>query len=256
MFTPTIDLKVLTNATVLRITDTTGPDTGDGTKWDGTSGIDSTNVSAASLVVTDPNGDVTTIDVTTTITGDDPITGDIVFTDQTGEWVDGYYNVVYDVSMAATSIAAFEDYSGTVAGTVKVTSTAHLLTTGMKTTIAGTTNYNGVYDVTKLTDDTFYITATFVSDDATGTSTPLYSNTFNKFAYANASNAITRMYQVFSLMEEGNEADDYLKQCNTEFGLLQDLISAFDITSTLTIENIYGRLMRILDYNNIELQFT
>ena len=96
MFTPTIDLKVLTNATVLRITDTTGPDTGDGTKWDGTSGIDSTNVSAASLVVTDPNGDVTTIDVTTTITGDDPITGDIVFTDQTGEWVDGYYNVVYD----------------------------------------------------------------------------------------------------------------------------------------------------------------
>ncbi len=256
MFTPTIDLNVLTNATVLKITDTTGPDTGDGKKWDGTSGIDSTTVSLATLVVTDPNGDIITIDVTTTITGDDPITGDIVFADQIGEWVDGYYNVVYDIWMAATAIAMFEDYSGTIAGTVKITSATHLLESGTKVTIAGTTNYNGTYDVTKLDADTYYITAIFVSDDATGTSTPLYSNTFNKFAYANAYNAITRMYQVFSLMQEGNEADDYLKQCNTAFGLLQALISAFDVAGTSVIDNIYGRIMRILDYNNIELQFT
>jgi hypothetical protein len=256
MFTPTIDLKVLTNATVLKITDTTGPDTGNGKKWDGTSGIDSTNVSLATLVVTDPNGDSITIDVTSIILSSDPILGDIVYPDQLGEWVDGYYNVVYDVYMAATAITAFSDYSGTVAGTVLVTSSSHLLTTGMKVSIVGTTNYDGTYDVVKVDDDTYYITAVFVADDATGISTPLYSTTFNKFAYANSLNAITRMYQVFSAMEEGNEADDYLKQCNTTFGLLQALISASDVSTTSVIANIYGRIMRILDYNNVELQYT
>jgi hypothetical protein len=256
MFTPTIDLKVLTNATVLKIKDTTGPDTGDGKKWDGISGIDSTNVSLATLVVTDPNGDITTIDVTSTILASDPVLGDIVYPDQLGEWVDGYYAIVYNIYMATTAITMFEDNSGNAVGTVKVTSATHLLETGMKVLIAGTTNYNGLYDVTKIDADTFYITSVFVGNDATGTSTPVYSNIFSKFAYANAYNAITRMYQTFSAMQESNEADDYLKQCNTAFGLLMALVSSLDSNTIVAVDNIYGRLMRILDYNNIELQFT
>ena len=256
MFTPAISFDAISNATVLRIIDITGPDTGAGTKWDGVSGVDSSLVSAAEFIITDPNGDVITLDVKSILSAAHPITGNVSFPDQVGQWVDGYYDLVYNIYMVGTSITKFEDYSGTVPGTIKVTSVGHLLTTGMKTVITGTTNYNGTFDVTKIDADTFYITGTFVSDDATGNSTPLYSHSFLTFVYANASNGITRMYQVFSAMQDGNEADDYLKQCNTAFGLLQSLINAYGSASPSIVNNIYGRVTRILDYNSIELQYT
>lgn len=47
-----------------------------------------------------------------------------------------------------------------------VTSTAHGLTTGNIVFISGTANYNGVFSVTVLTNDTFDITATFVAGTA------------------------------------------------------------------------------------------
>jgi len=66
------------------------------------------------------------------------------------------------------AISAFADYGGTVAGTVKATDAAHGLITGEVVTISGTTNYNGVFVVTKVDDDNFYFTDTWVADDATG----------------------------------------------------------------------------------------
>jgi hypothetical protein len=66
------------------------------------------------------------------------------------------------------AITAFADYSGTVAGTVLVTDVGHGLATGNIVTILGTTNYNGTFAITKVTDDTFYITVAWVADDATG----------------------------------------------------------------------------------------
>lgn len=65
-------------------------------------------------------------------------------------------------------ISAFANYGGTVAGTVLVTDTAHGLTTGDVVTITGTTSYNGTFAITKVSDDTFYITDTWVANDATG----------------------------------------------------------------------------------------
>jgi hypothetical protein len=59
------------------------------------------------------------------------------------------------------TIASIADYSGTVAGTVKVTDTAHGLLTGNIVSITGTTNYNGIYTVTKIDANSFYITATW-----------------------------------------------------------------------------------------------
>uniref|UniRef100_A0A6M3IUC7 Uncharacterized protein n=1 Tax=viral metagenome TaxID=1070528 RepID=A0A6M3IUC7_9ZZZZ len=66
------------------------------------------------------------------------------------------------------SITAFADYSGTVTGTVSVTDASHGLATGQTITISGTTNYNGTYSITKIDDNTFYITATWVATE-TGT---------------------------------------------------------------------------------------
>lgn len=66
------------------------------------------------------------------------------------------------------TISAFADYSGTVSGTVKVTAATHGLKTGMYVTISGTTSYDGSYYVTYVDANNFYITATWVADDATG----------------------------------------------------------------------------------------
>jgi len=259
MFTPIIDLEVSTRSTVLIFSDITGADAlTPSTKWDGTSGLDSTNVSAANLVITDPNDDDTTLDVGALITAADPILAgeEIVFTDITGEWPDGYYSTVYNVWMAATDITAFADYSGTFAGTVLVTSTDHLVETGMKVTIAGTTNYNGTFDATKVNANTYYITTTWVADDAAGTSTPLYSNTFTPFNYSNAEMAIAKMYAAFSIMIESVESDNYLKNIEQANGLLNSLKSALTTSTTATINNIYGRITRILDYYSIDLIYS
>ena len=68
------------------------------------------------------------------------------------------------------TITAFADYGATVAGTVLVTSATHNLPAGTSAvTISGTTHYNGSFTATKVGADTFYITVTWVSDDAAGT---------------------------------------------------------------------------------------
>lgn len=257
MFTPIIDLEVLNKATVLRFSDVTGVDTGDGTKWDGVGGLSTLIVTAATLTATDPNGDSETIDVAALINAAWPVIHDedIAFTNIDGEWVDGYYTVVYNIWITATAITAIADYSGTVAGTIAITSVAHNVLTGMKVTISGTTSYDGFYDATYIDANTYYVVATFVADEA-GTSTPCYSNTYSPFVFANIEMAITKMFANFCNMDEGPEADDYMKQTQLAYGLLLSLRSALMTTTVARINNIYARILRILDYNSIELTYT
>jgi len=67
------------------------------------------------------------------------------------------------------AISAFADYGGTVPGTVQATTgAAHNLTTGDYVGIRGTTNYNGIFQVTVIDATSFYFTDTWVADDATG----------------------------------------------------------------------------------------
>lgn len=76
------------------------------------------------------------------------------------------------------SITDIEDYSGTVAGTVKVTSIGHGLPPGNTNglDITGTIYYDGTYDATYIDSDTFYINTSFVSGDTIDTITD-YSGT-------------------------------------------------------------------------------
>lgn len=261
MFTPRIELDVLTKATVLRFKDVTGEDTVYATAttgWDGDAGIDSTTVSAAELTVTDPNGDEIVIDCLADILAADPITSDdeIVFDDETGEWVDGFYDVTYDVYMVADAYTAVADYSGTVTGTVQVTAAGHAVVTGQKVTIAGVSgDYDGDYAAVKIDANSFYIYATFTATDS-GNFTPYYSNDFTPFVYSNAEMAIERMYVTYAQMAEGSEADEYLKQCEELMGLLNSLKSALAASTTAVVNNIYGRITRILDFNSIELTYS
>ena len=114
-----------------------------------------------------------------------------------------------DVAVNSTAITAFADYSGTVTGTVLVTSVAHGLLSGDQAVIASTTSYDGQYKVTKVTADTFYITATFVADDATGTS----QWTSRKYLYRYArptSTTIESVYIADRFITDWNRQGDFI----------------------------------------------
>ena len=64
------------------------------------------------------------------------------------------------------AITAFADAGG---GQVTVTSAAHDISEDDYISITGTTNYDGLYQVTNVQTNTFEITAAWVADDATGT---------------------------------------------------------------------------------------
>lgn len=64
------------------------------------------------------------------------------------------------------SITAFADAGS---GNVTVTSAAHGMSNGDIISIAGTTNYNGVFTVANATTNTYTIVDTWVANDATGT---------------------------------------------------------------------------------------
>lgn len=62
------------------------------------------------------------------------------------------------------AINTFNDYSGTVAGTVRAhTTSAHPYQTGDIVRVGGTQNYDGVYTVTSIDSNNFYFTATYIS---------------------------------------------------------------------------------------------
>ena len=74
--------------------------------------------------------------------------------------------IVYLLANRSVNILSFADATG---GQVLVTTTLiHLITEGETVTITGTTNYNGTFTATNVTDTTFEITDTWVSDDGTG----------------------------------------------------------------------------------------
>ena len=79
------------------------------------------------------------------------------------DFVAGSLNGFTHVGGIEGTIASVANYSGTVAGTVLITDVAHGLATGDIITIHSTTDYNGTFAITKVTNDTFYITETYTS---------------------------------------------------------------------------------------------
>jgi hypothetical protein len=69
------------------------------------------------------------------------------------------------VAGTAGAITAYANYGGTVPGTVRVTSAAHGLLTGDIISIRGCTNYLGIFAITKIDNNSFYIFDTWVADD-------------------------------------------------------------------------------------------
>jgi hypothetical protein len=134
---------------------------------------------------------------------------------------------VSDVDVDNTSITAFADYTSTVAGTVLVTSASNGLVTGDLGVITDTTSYNGEYHVTFVSANTFYITADFVADDATGT----VQWTSLRLAYRYARPDSIRVTDVY---DGGIPIDDWVRKGNwiltnlTDEDVEMDYIRAVD----------------------------
>ena len=105
-------------------------------------------------------------------------------------------------SLTTGTIASVADYSGTVAGTVLATDTSHGLSTGNTITIVttGGTDYSGTYEVTYVSANTFYFTATWVATGS-GTWTKLdyvpfvYQKRLDDLTATGNANILTTYYQ-------------------------------------------------------------
>lgn len=74
-------------------------------------------------------------------------------------------SVTYTKGQGTAAITVFADGGS---GQVVVTSANHGMSDGVPVTIAGTTNYNGVFLITNTATNTFEITDTWVANDAAG----------------------------------------------------------------------------------------
>jgi hypothetical protein len=113
------------------------------------------------------------------------------------------YHGVDDHNITVSSIA---DYSGTVSGTISVTTaTAHGLVTGDMVELDGDTGYDGEYDVTIIDTTSFYVTATFV---ATGTGTAHWRSEEYSYRYAIPSASL----RILSVQVGGLEISDWVRE--------------------------------------------
>jgi len=250
MFTPDLDLRVATRCTIFQVQDKTGVDTGAGDKWSGVAGLDPSTLTAAVVRVINPSGDYTDHDILSQIPV--PVLDSFWFNDMTGTGVDGLHNLVYTLKSTDITITAFADYGSTITGTVKATSVAHDLETGMYVTIAASTSYNGQFLVTRIDADNFYFTAVWLSDDGSTAATITYKSTFYPYVYCRAEAGIDKMFAIVSRMIPGPERTSYLDDANTAKGLLWALRSAMTSSNVDALDAILAEINQILSYYEVD----
>ena len=251
MFTPDLDLKVVLRNTKFSIQDKTGVDTGDSTKWSGIAGLDPTDLDSVVLRILSPSATSVDYEVLSDVpTG---VTGSFWFSDVTGTGEDGLHTITYRLKVTTTiSISAFTNYSSTVLGTTLVTSNTHGLVTGMYVIISGTTNYNGEYYVTRVDANTFYITKTFVANDATGTGKKMYQSLFYPYVYANAEAGVEKMYANLSQMVKGIARTAYQEDAKTVSGLLSAIKSSISSANVTALTALQSEIDHILDFHDVD----
>ena len=254
MFTPDLDLKITTRCSKFSIQEKTGVDTGDGKKWAGVAGLDPAILTSAVLQIVNPSGVAADeVDVLSQIVANVTGTFDSFwFNDITGSGVDGLHNIVYKLETTDISITAFANYGTTVYGTVRAACTAHGLVTGMYVDITGTTNYNGEHYVTRIDDNYFYFTDTWVTNDGAATGTIMYKSTFYPYVYCRSEAAIDKMYSNLARMVPGDARKKYLDDANTAWGLLQALKSAISSSNITALNAIQEEIDQILDFYDVD----
>lgn len=251
MFTPDLDLKVVTRCSKFSIQDKTGVDTGDGKKWSGVAGLDPSTLTSAIIQIINPSGvESDEYDILSQIPN--PVTDNWWFNDLTGTSVDGLHNIIYKLKTTDIAITAFSNYGSTVYGTVRATSATHGLVTGMYVDITGSTNYNGEHYVTRIDANTFYFTDTWVSNDGSCTGTKEYKSTFYPYVYCASEAGIDKMFANLARIVPGTTRKKYLDDALTAWGLLESLKSAITSSNTDALDVIQAEINQILDYYEVD----
>jgi hypothetical protein len=251
MFTPDLDLKVVTRCSKFSIQDKTGVDTGDGTKWNGTYGLDPSTLTSAIIQIINPSGVASAeYDVLSQIPN--PVVDVWWFNDLTGTNVDGLHNIIYKLKTTDIIISSFANYGSTVNGTVKAVSPFHGLVSGMYVDVTGSTNYGGEHLITVINQNEFYFTDAWVSDDGSCTATKEYKSTFYPYVYCEAEAGVEKMYANLSRLVPGETRKKYQNDANTVWALLQGLKSAISSANIVTLTTIQAELNQILDFNDVD----
>ena len=163
------------------------------------------------------------------------------------------------IARQSSSITVFTDHSGTVAGTVLATDTAHPYISGNTITISDGSvgSYDGDHVLTKVNADSYYFTATFVS-----TETATAKWTSEKFAFRFAQPKSTRVVDV---MVGGRNITDWSRKGEYIVTNMEDTEVDMDYilhADDITIENfpphfvdvLWRRLSACLAYDLVQNQ--
>jgi hypothetical protein len=254
MFTPDLDLKVITRNTKFSIQEKTGIDIGDGTKWAGVSGLNPATLTSAIIRIINPVG-VASPDVNVLSQIVANVTGAFSswwFNDMTATMIDGLHNIIYKLQTSNITVSAFSDYGTTVFGTVKATSSSHGLITGMFVDLIGSTHYSGEHYVTRIDNNNFYFTADWVSNDGSITGTKGYKNTFYPYVYARSEAGVDKMYANIARMPKGEERKKYQDDANTAWALLQSLKSAISSSNVNSLISIQEEIDQIIKFYDVD----
>lgn len=149
-----------------------------------------------------------------------------------------------NVNIESFTITAFADYSGTVADTVLVTtSAANTLVSGNIVLIDDTTNYDNEYEVTVVDTTNFYITATWVADDATGTVYWTTQDDYYRFSIPSASKRVTWAGVSGIELTDWEEQDGYI--LTAQEGTSVDLDYVKSVTTTTLFPEYFTKLLNL-----------
>ncbi len=144
------------------------------------------------------------------------------------------------VDVESTTITAFADYSSTVSGTVSCTAAGHNLDSGERANLSGNTSYNSDYVITKIDDDSFYFTETFVADDATGTVRWTSFQYIYRFA-------VPTDLKLVSVQVAGTELTDWLREDDYVLTNLEDttvdMKYVFSVTTTTRFPPYFTKVL-------------
>lgn len=149
-----------------------------------------------------------------------------------------------NVNIESSTVTAFADYSGTVTGTVKVTTFAvHNLISGNIAAIEDTTSYDNEYEVMVIDTTNFYITATWVADDATGTVYWTTQDNFYRFAIPSAAKRVIIAKVAGIELTDWEEQDGYILTAQEGTSIDIDYIKS--VTTTTLFPEYFTKLLNL-----------
>jgi len=158
------------------------------------------------------------------------------------------------IDVESSTISSFADYSGTVSGTVLVTtSSAHNLITGNNVAIEDTSNYTNEYEVTVVADTTFYITATWSSTE-TGTAYWVSDADQWRFAVPSAAKRVTSARVSGVELTDWTEDGGYILTAQESTAMTIDYVKS--VTTTTLFPSYFTKVLYLSLENELAFSIT